>query len=87
MLIEALSLGVPLIATDVGGNKDIVINKENGFLINRKDVNKLDVYIKKIMNNKKLKSNFRKKSIEHFKKNFSVEVISEKLDKEYSNLF
>ena len=87
MLIEALSLGVPLIATDVGGNKDIVINKENGFLINRKDVNKLDEYIKKIVNNKKLQSSFRKKSIEHFKKNFSIEVISKKLDEEYTKLF
>ena len=30
MLIEALSFGIPLIANDVGGNKDIITNQVNG---------------------------------------------------------
>lgn len=34
-IMEALSFGIPVIATDVGGTSEIVKNKINGFLINK----------------------------------------------------
>ncbi|AWP35948.1 glycosyltransferase [Heyndrickxia coagulans] len=34
-IMEALSMGVPVIATDVGGTKEIVDNEKNGFLLER----------------------------------------------------
>lgn len=32
-IMEALSFGIPVIATDVGANQEIVIDKNNGFLL------------------------------------------------------
>lgn len=34
-IMEAMSFGIPIIATDVGGTSEIVKNKENGFLLNQ----------------------------------------------------
>ena len=33
VLIEAMASGLPIITTDGGGNKDIIINNENGFML------------------------------------------------------
>jgi glycosyltransferase involved in cell wall biosynthesis len=33
VLIEAMASGLPIVTTDGGGNKDIVINNENGFML------------------------------------------------------
>lgn len=33
-ILEAMSLGLPIIATDTGGVKDMVLNNKNGYLIN-----------------------------------------------------
>ncbi len=34
-MMEALSFGIPIIATDVGGNAEIVTNNETGFLVDK----------------------------------------------------
>ena len=33
VLIEAMASGLPIVTTDGGGNKDIIINNENGFML------------------------------------------------------
>lgn len=50
-IMEAVSLGIPVLATDVGGTNEIVINKYNGLLIN-KNADAIDIgnSIKYIMN-------------------------------------
>ena len=37
-IIEALMLGLPVIASNVGGIKEIVLDKVNGFLINPESI-------------------------------------------------
>ena len=34
-IMEAISFGIPIIATDVGGNPEICIENYNGFLLNK----------------------------------------------------
>jgi len=40
-LLEALAVGLPVVCTDVGGNPDLVIPEENGFLVPKEDPEKL----------------------------------------------
>jgi len=64
VIIEAMGAGVPVIATDVGGVKDVIRNYENGIIINQKNPleikeKSLEVYKnerlrKKIIHNAKL---------------------------------
>ncbi|MCB0486151.1 MAG: glycosyltransferase family 4 protein, partial [Flavobacteriaceae bacterium] len=72
-LIEGLSLGKPLIATDSGGNKEIVYDGVNGFIIPY-DLNyhkQLAIKLDDLICNKDLHTSFSKKSLELFNNKFS----------------
>lgn len=49
LLIEALSLGVPTIATAVGGNPELVRHEENGLLIPARDTDALAEAIERLL--------------------------------------
>lgn len=40
-ILEAMALGVPVVTTDVAGAKELVVNKETGFVVDQKDFNHL----------------------------------------------
>ncbi len=50
-ILESLQSSVPVIATDVGGNREIIKNGVNGFLYNLGDINQLVDKIKIMANN------------------------------------
>tara|TARA_Y100000034_G_C6906043_1_gene420473 strand:+ start:940 stop:2166 length:1227 start_codon:yes stop_codon:yes gene_type:complete len=81
MLLEALSFGIPIIATDVGGNKEIAKHNKNGYLIHNQK--KLKESIIKILTNKKISKKFSKNALIKLEKEFSYESVSSKLLKEY----
>lgn len=49
LLIEALSLGVPTIATNVGGNPELIRHEENGLLIPSRDTKALTEAIERLL--------------------------------------
>lgn len=53
-LLEAWAVKLPVIVTDVGGNRDFVVEGENGYLIPAKDVEKLAQSILVAVNNAQL---------------------------------
>lgn len=50
-LLEGLSNGMPIIATDTVGSKDLIENNETGFIVKK---NELKKYINLVINNRKL---------------------------------
>ncbi|MBT3407295.1 glycosyltransferase, partial [Candidatus Woesearchaeota archaeon] len=84
LLLEASSYGIPIIATNIGGNSEIVKNNKIGTLIKKSQFDKLDVYINNYLNNK---TEFSKEySINHIKENFTKRKISNQLNKNYKKL-
>lgn len=68
-LMEAMYVGIPIIASDCRGNRDLVSNGKNGYLIELDDVEKLIKYIKNFYSSKNecLKfSNESKKMIKNY---------------------
>ncbi|MEW5693276.1 MAG: glycosyltransferase family 4 protein [Candidatus Hydrogenedentota bacterium] len=51
-ILEAGMVGLPVIATDISGNNEIIINNYNGFLFEPKNVNQLCEKISFFINNK-----------------------------------
>ena len=50
-IIEAMRAGLPVVASDVGGVKEIVIDSQTGYVIPRKDVNTLRERLAYLINN------------------------------------
>lgn len=70
-LLEAMASGLPIVATNVRGNKESVIDKINGFLVSPKDYVELAQAISMILDDENLKQQFSQKSLELYRKNFS----------------
>lgn len=79
-LLEAMACKIPIIASDVGGNKELIQNNQNGFLINPGSPNILVEKILEISENKSLQQKFGQKSFELVKKFEWSEVGQKYLD-------
>lgn len=69
-VLEAGSVGVPIIATDVGGTREIIDDGKNGFLIKPKDVDALKAKITKLLEDNSIRKKFsfsiRRKIVKEF---------------------
>ncbi|MEK0398731.1 glycosyltransferase family 4 protein [Tetragenococcus halophilus] len=76
-ILEALAVGLPIIATDIRGHNELVKNNENGFLIDTDDVHGLADLIIAMYKDKKKSNQFSKKSQEIVKRYSLVNVLTE----------
>jgi len=78
-IMESLSCGVPVVAFDIGGNKDMITHKKNGYLAKPFDVNDLKDGINYVLDNNsnsRLGINARNKVLKDFdSKNVSKKYI------------
>lgn len=86
VIMEAMEMGIPVIATNVGSISEHIINDENGFL---SDVNKEQFLnfatskIKLIIEDEELYHNLSLKAREHAEQNFDIKIFN----KQYRELF
>ncbi|MEX1112778.1 MAG: glycosyltransferase family 4 protein [Candidatus Andersenbacteria bacterium] len=64
VILEAMGCGLPVIASDVGGNNEIVKEGENGFLIQGEDAETLADRLTELIDNKELRERMGKRSRE-----------------------
>lgn len=67
-LMEAMALGIPCIATDVSGVRDIITDGENGFIVPVGDKEVMADRIKKLIESKELRKKFSENTICVFSK-------------------
>jgi glycosyltransferase involved in cell wall biosynthesis len=77
-IVEALSLGVPVIATNVGGNPEIIKDGENGLLVGYNDKEAIKNAILRLYKNRDLAACLGQKGAEDAKKH-SKEAMLDKL--------
>jgi len=87
VLIEAAQYGLPIIASDVGGIPDVVINRKTGLLVPEKDPEAIATAIKELAENEELRNSLVLGANEHIKQNFSWEKIIEKQIAAYFTIF
>lgn len=83
-LLEAMAVGLPVVATNIGGNTEVVEHGENGYLIPSKNSDKMVEYILKIKNDNKLKERFSKKSIIIIDESFSQAHLYKEINSLYT---
>ena len=77
VLQEAMQVGLPVVATNNGGQVDLIKDNMNGLLVSPKDSNQLKTVILKLFNNEDVMDRMKKNNIEKIKE-FNSEKISQK---------
>lgn len=85
-ILEAMSLGKPTVATDVGGNSQLVINGESGLLVNYGDSSGMCSALVKILQDKEMYQYFSENASGMFYGNFTAEIMVNNLQKLYQEV-
>jgi glycosyltransferase involved in cell wall biosynthesis len=84
VVIEAMSSGLPIIASSVGGIPEVVTHRENGFIIEIGDSKSLAKYIIELANNSQMRQEMsernRKKAINNYSKKSALAQIEKTFD-------
>lgn len=74
-LIEAMAVGLPIIASDVGGIPELISNNENGILINPADQGSLLTALKTILSSENTRKKMGEAGRIIFKEKFSLDTM------------
>lgn len=72
-VLEAMSVGLPVVATDVGGMREIIKDGETGYLVPAKDVDELAVTIRRCIENKDITEAVSRAGRAYVRAEFSME--------------
>ena len=75
-LKEAQLMGKPVIATDVGGDKEMMVDKKTGFLVKEGDANDIIKKLTKILENKQMASEMGKEGAKFVKEQFNWDRVA-----------
>jgi N-acetyl-alpha-D-glucosaminyl L-malate synthase BshA len=78
VLLEAMACGVPVIGSDIGGIKDIIIDGETGLLSKQKNSDSLAEKIIKLLSDEQLRKKVIENGFKLVKEKFTWEAISDR---------
>jgi glycosyltransferase involved in cell wall biosynthesis len=81
--MESLSLGVPVIAANVGGIPDVITDSFNGFVCNSGDINCFINSIVRVYSEKNLQTSLKENARSYAKDKLDIASMNSK----YKNLF
>lgn len=84
-LMEAMASGLPIVASNIRGNRDLIQDGENGYLVGAEDVSAFADRIQKLLDCPEICEKFGKESRERVK-NFDLEKVSEEMRKIYQQV-
>lgn len=85
-ILEAMRAKLPVIATDVGGNNESVINKETGFLTRKNDVQDLSQALSTLIDNKSLALEMGNRGYNRFIGEFTHDLMLQKTLEVYTQV-
>jgi glycosyltransferase involved in cell wall biosynthesis len=80
VILEAMAAGIPIVASRVGGLKEVVVDRETGFLVEPGNPNELAKNIKKLLENEETRKNFAKAGSNRVKENFPIEKTLDRIE-------
>ncbi|MBE7047911.1 MAG: glycosyltransferase family 4 protein [Ruminococcaceae bacterium] len=85
-ILEAMSLGKPSIATNVGGNGELIEDEKTGLLIDYADSSSLAYAMKKLMQDSQLSAILAKNAKEKFDTCYTVQKMVSRLEEVYEEV-
>lgn len=74
VILEALSYGIPIIASDVGAIHDILADRVNGFIVKPGDMDMIENCIELLRSNEDLRKTMSENNINLYRANFSKDI-------------
>lgn len=85
-LLEAMSSGLPVVATATGGNPEIVVDGESGLLFPVGDDGALARHLRRLQNEPDLRVQLGQRAVRRMRSEFSIESMVEKYGQVYQSL-
>ena len=86
VLLEACSMGLPCVVTNINGNNEIIQDGINGLIVEPRDANGLEIAIRNIINSSINSDNIKQQNREIIRKNYERKKLWENILDEYKNL-
>jgi glycosyltransferase involved in cell wall biosynthesis len=77
-ILEYMACRKPVVATNVGGNPELIVDQETGLLVEPKNVSSMSQAILKLIDNPSLASRMGSRGRERIENEFNIENIVEK---------
>lgn len=77
-IMEALSFGIPVVATNVGDNNFLIKNNETGFLVEPKKIDEIIDRLNLLIDNVDLRNTMSIKGYNFIKSNYSIDTFKDK---------
>ena len=85
-ILEALTHGIPVVTTPVGGIPDVIEPGKNGFLVNPGDTTALTECLYKAVSDPENYNRMSEYALYHMRKEFSMEYAKKRLANIYDSL-
>ena len=85
-IIEAMAAGLPVVATDVGGNSELVANGINGYLVPPDDFDALSMRLQSVINDASLRIKFGQMSLRRVREHYSLDIMINKYANHYKEM-
>ena len=82
-LLEGMSLGIPAVVSDFGGNPGVIKNGENGFVVPQCDSHSLADKIQLLLDDEQLYREMSEKSLKIFSQAFTAKAMTKQTEKIY----
>ena len=71
-ILEAMAIGLPVVATEIPGNQGLVTHEERGLLVATQDVDSLSAAIERLLDDRRLARRLADAARDHVRQHFSV---------------
>lgn len=85
-LLEGMSLGIPAVVSDFGGNPGVIADGENGFVVPKQNASALAEKINLLLNDSELYERMSKRSCDIFSRTFTAKAMTRETEKVYFEL-
>lgn len=84
-LMEAMASGLPIVASKIRGNEDLISNNQGGYLVNPTDSEQVAKAIEKMIQNPKKREKMEKRNLEIITK-YGQETVLQKMDEFFDEI-
>jgi len=86
VLAEAQASGIPVVTTNVGGQRSVVKDGKTGFLVPPQKPNRIAAKVSILINDLKLHQTFSRNAQRHIERNFSLKTYVRRVEKLYGKI-